>query len=145
VNATPEESSERPAELEKRPAAAWLIAGILGVQASAWTVLGVWVILELVTGSSTFLATAIFEAVLLVMSVGWMVVTILGILGTRSWSRSSLVALEVLHLAAAIAAFQGYLGWMPLGWFILVPAAAAIVLVFTPRMTARFAQHFQGD
>lgn len=145
MNATPEESAEGPAELEKRPAAAWLIAGILGVQASASTGLSVWVILELVTGSSTFLATAILEAVLIVMAVGWMVVTIIGILGTRPWSRSSLVALEVLHLAAAIAAFQGYLGWMPLGWFILVPAAAAFVLVFTPRMTALFARHFQGD
>lgn len=143
MNATPEESAKGPAELEKRPATAWLIAVIVGLQAAAWAALGIWVGFLLIAGASTFLATALFELVLIGAAAVWMVATMFGILSLRPWSRASLIAIEVLQVGAAVAAFQGFLVVTWLGWVILVPAIAAVVLLFLPSMTARFAKAYQ--
>ena len=138
-------SSTEPDRRAGRPVELWVITAILSVQTVAWAGLAAWTVLELVTGASSSVPTALFEVVLVVMAVAWMAATVVGTLGLRPWSRASLVAIEVLHIAAAIAAFQGYLVIIWLGWVLLVPAIVALVLAFTPRMTALFAREFQGD
>ena len=145
VKSASDASPDEPVQSLNRPAEVWVITAVLTIQTLAWAALGAWIILELVTGASSYLATALFEVVLVVLAVAWMAATVVGTLGVRPWSRASLVAIEVLHIAAAIAAFQGYLVVIDLGWLLLVPAILALVLAFTPRMTALYARRFQED
>jgi hypothetical protein len=145
VKPAPPASPDEPDHASSRPFETWVVTVVLSCQTLGWAGLGAWILLELITGESSYLATALFEVVLVVLAVVWMAATVVGTLGGRPWSRASLVAIEVLHVAAAIAAFQGYLVFIWLGWVLLVPAILALILAFTPRMTAIYAREFRGD
>ena len=53
------------------------------------------------------------------------------------WVRGATVVWQVLQIAVAVGAFQGFFARPDIGWLLLVPALAALVLLFTPPVVAR--------
>jgi hypothetical protein len=80
--------------------------------------------------------SAIFLTVLAALATGWLVATAVGALRRRSWVRGAATVWQVLQLGVAIACFQGIFAQPAIGWALLVPAIAVLVLLFTPPVVA---------
>ena len=125
-------SERSPVQLIALTALVFLEAGVLAVAA-------LFLIVELFTADAQDARSAVALAVTTALfAVGVMV---LGFGLQRRWTRirGGVLLWQVLQVACAIGAFQGLLGPAWVGWLLLVPAVAAIWLLFTKPVTAIFA------
>lgn len=100
----------------------------------------VWLLIELLTVRPDSYASAVAILVLVVLATIWVLATALGAFRAQGWSRASAVTVQVLQLAVAVGCFQGLYAEPALGWTLLIPAVAGILLALSPqvvRATAR--------
>lgn len=132
---SPENSAAR-----RRPPLLIVLAVIVALEALLVTGLTVWLLFELLTLTPQSYTTAIAITVLVALAAAWAIVTLVGILRLQSWSRASIVTIQILMIAVAVGSFQGLVARPDVGWVLLVPAVAAGVLALVPsvvRATAR--------
>jgi hypothetical protein len=77
------------------------------------------------------LASALFLTFLCAVATVWIGFTAVHVLRGSPWVRGSTITWQVLQVAVAIGAFQGMFARPDIGWLLLVPAIAAVVLLFT--------------
>lgn len=65
-------------------------------------------------------------------------VAVIGISALRgqAWIRGAAVVWQVLHISVAIGSFQGVFARPDVGWLLLMPAIAVLVLLFTKPVLA---------
>jgi hypothetical protein len=90
-----------------------------------------YLVFELLTVTPDSLASAIALTVVTAIGAVWVTAIALGMLRGRPWSRGAALVWQVLQLAVAVGAFQGTFARSEIGWLLLVPAVAALVLLFT--------------
>ena len=88
-------------------------------------------VFELVTVTPDSLASALALTVLTALAAGWVTAIAVGLLRGRAWSRGAAIVWQVLQIAVAVGAFQGSFARPEVGWLLLLPALAALVLLFS--------------
>jgi len=96
----------------------------------------VFLAIELVVARPDSYPTAIAILVLAVIAAVWLAATARGTLRGRQWTRGATVVWQLLQIAVAVGSFQGLFARADVGWLLLVPAIAALVLLFTPSVIA---------
>ncbi len=88
-------------------------------------------VFELVTATPDSLASALALTVLTALAAVWVTAIAIGVLRGRPWSRGAAIVWQVLQIAVAVGAFQGSFARAEIGWLLLLPALAALVLLFS--------------
>lgn len=141
--------SDGPADVgsavRHRPRMLVVLAALLVLEALLVIGVAVWLLVELLTVTPQSFASAVAIVVLVVLAAIWVVATAIGALRAQNWSRASAVTIQILQIAIAIGSFQGLYARPDLGWALLVPAVAGIVLAVSPSVvkatTRNTAQH----
>lgn len=95
-----------------------------------------WLVFELLTATAASLASAAAILVLVLITALWVSAIARGALRRRSWIRGAAFTWQLVQIAVAIGFFQGLYARADLGWALLVPSLAVIVLLFTPQVIA---------
>jgi hypothetical protein len=109
-----------------------LLAILLFAECALLVAATVYLVVELLIATPTSLASALFLTLLVAVAAVWLAVIAVATLRGRPWVRGAAITWQVLQIAVAIGCFQGLFAQPAIGWALLVPALAALVLVFTP-------------
>jgi hypothetical protein len=113
-----------------------LLALLIFAQCALLVVATAYLVIELVTAVPDSYASAVALAVLTTIGAVWLAVIGVNVLRGSPWIRGATIVVQVLQIAVAIGAFQGSFARPDLGWLLLIPAVAALVLLFTPPVLA---------
>ncbi|WP_413543718.1 hypothetical protein [Citricoccus nitrophenolicus] len=133
----PTAGSSAPRSGIARPPAVMVLSGILILQALG--VLGTAAASVLVIGAGALnVGAQIFLVVLYVLAAVWIGATGVGVWAGRPWTRAAVVVIELFAVILSISFFSA--GNVSTGLVFLLPAAAALLLMFTRRA----AEHLAG-
>lgn len=122
---------------DARPARALVaVAALLAAEALLLWAAAVWLIIELLSATPTSLASAAAILVLVILAAVWVSAVALGALRRRPWIRGAAVTWQLVQVAVAVGCFQGLYARPDVGWALLLPSIAVIVLLFTPQVVA---------
>ena len=116
----------------RRPALLIALAVILGAECALLVAATLWLVFELIVDVPASLASALALTVLTAIAAVWLAILTVNTLRGAPWVRGGIVVWQVLQIAVAIGCFQGLFAQPTIGWALLVPALAVLVLVFTP-------------
>lgn len=135
----PQTQGGRPASL---PAAVIYISTVLVLEAAALLVLAGWFVYNLFTSSPVSMGGAVFTTVLLAAAGAWLL--ILGHFFFRGfrWTRAGALVFQLFAIVIAVPTLQG--GVLVTGLLLLLPPAAALVLLFT-RPVVRHTSRLSGE
>jgi hypothetical protein len=120
---------------DRAPFALLALAGIVALEALAMAAIAVWLIVELLVDTPRSLASAVALIVLAAVAAAFLVAVAISALRRAAWIRGAVVTWQVVQIAVAIGAFQGTLARPDVGWVLLIPSVAAILLTFAPSVT----------
>lgn len=120
----------------RRPPALLALAALLAAEALLVWAAAAWLVFELLTATPTSLAGAVAILVLVVVAALWVSAIAWGALRARSWIRGAALTWQLVQIFVAIGCFQGLYARVDVGWALLLPSLAVIVLLFTPRVLA---------
>ena len=120
----------------RRPPALLALAALLAAEALLVWLAAAWLVFELLTATPTSLAGAVAILVLGVVAALWVSAIAWGALRARSWIRGAALTWQLVQIFVAIGCFQGLYARVDVGWALLLPSIAVIVLLFTPRVLA---------
>ena len=134
---TPGEPSEtsRPG-IPRRPALLVLLAAIVGAEALVMAGVVLWLVLELVTVQPASYVTALAILVLAAIAAVFLGFVAVHLLRAAPWTRSATLTWQLLQVVIALGCFQGLVATPTIGWYLLVPAVLAVVLLFSPSVVA---------
>lgn len=115
----------------RRPAAVTALGVIVSIEALVMVGLVVWLGIEIAVAQPEYLVTAVAILVLAAIAALFLVFVAIGTFRMQVWTRSATLVWQIFQVVAAIAAFQGIIGSASVGWFLLVPAILAVILLFT--------------
>lgn len=117
----------------RRPRAVALIAAITAVEATALLAAAAWYGIELLSGAPvTSLGGAVFTLGLLLAFSAWLYAVSLYLFRGYRWTRAAALVAQILVLTIGFPTMTG--GYIALGLVMVIPAAAAIVLLFDKRV-----------
>ncbi len=120
----------------RRPALLVLLAVIVGAEALVMIGVVVWLVLELLTARPTSYTTALAILVLAAVAALFLSFVAIHTLRARPWTRAATLTWQLLQIVIAIGCFQGLVATPTIGWYLLVPAVLAMLLLFTPPVVA---------
>jgi hypothetical protein len=89
-------------------------------------------LVDLVAAEPASVATALALTVLVLIAVGWMAVTVVGLLRGQAWVRASAIVWQVLQFAIGLGALQGSFAQPAWGWPIVAVSVLTFGLLFVP-------------
>lgn len=113
-----------------------MLAGILFAECVLLVGITVFLIVELLIDTPTSYASALALAVLTAIAAIWVGFIAAHTLRGRPWIRGAAIVWQVLQIAVAVGAFQGIGARVDIGWLLLIPSVAVIVLLFTKPVLA---------
>lgn len=128
--------SEKP----RRPRAVSALAVIVGAEAALMAAATAFLIVELFIARPQSVAAAIALAVFTTIAAIWLMIVTRNVLAGRAWVRGAIVTWQILQIAIAIGAFQGVFARQDIGWLLLAPSSAALILLFVPSVRGFVAQ-----
>lgn len=108
-----------------------LLVILLGLEAAGLIGLAVYLVFAVLTGTPDSYPSAIGIVLLTAIAAAWLVAMTLGAHRGASWIRGGAVTVQVLTIAIAIGSFQGLVARPDIGWLLLTPAVAILILLFT--------------
>ena len=88
-------------------------------------------IFELGSATPQSYPSAIALSVLIAIAAVWVLIIGINALRGKAWIRGAAVVWQVLQISVAIGSFQGVFARPDVGWFLLTPAIAVLILLFT--------------
>jgi hypothetical protein len=119
-----------------RPALLTLLAAIVGAEALMMAGVVVWLLIELLTDRPASYETALAIVVLAAIAAVFLGFAALHTLRAAPWTRAATLTWQLLQIVIAIGCFQGIVASPAVGWWLLVPAVLAVILLFTPPVVA---------
>jgi len=113
-----------------------LLAALLTLEALALVGATVFLIFEVLVAPADSVTSAIALAVLVALGAVFVIVIVIGTLRGNAWTRAATIVVQVLFGAIAIGSFQGIGPRPDIGWIVLVPAVAVLVVMFTKPVLA---------
>jgi hypothetical protein len=123
-------SSERTSPL------VYTLAGILFVECAAVGLATAYLIIELLIARPESYASALALTVLTAIATIWIGLIAVHTLRGSPWIRGGAVVWQILQIAVAVGSFQGAFAEPAIGWLLLIPALAVLVLLFTKPVIA---------
>ena len=117
-----------------------LLAVLLFAECALLVAATVYLVVELLIATPASLASALFLTVLTGIAAAWLGVIAVNTLRASPWIRGAAITWQVLQIAVAIGCFQGFFARPDIGWALLIPAIAALVLLFTRPVLAATAR-----
>lgn len=112
------------------------LVALLAIEALGLAALAVVLLVDLITGGPSSYLAAIALFVLTAAAAAGVGAIAVNALRGSSWIRGAAVTVQVLQLTVAIGSFQGVFARPEVGWLLLVPAVAILVLLFTRSVIA---------
>ncbi len=112
------------------------LVALLAIEALGLAALAVVLLVDLITGEPSSYLAAIALFVLTAAAAAGVGAIAVNALRGSSWIRGAAVTVQVLQLTVAIGSFQGVFARPEVGWLLLVPAVAILVLLFTRSVIA---------
>lgn len=113
-----------------------LLAVLLFVECAGLSAITALLLVELLVETPDSYGSAIGLTVLSAIGAVFLALIAINTLRGRSWVRGAAITVQVLSGAIAIGAFQGLFARPDIGWLLLAPALAILVLLFTPPVLA---------
>ena len=113
-----------------------LLAAIIFVECAALVAAVVFLVVELLIATPDSAVSAIALAVVTALAAVWVGAIGIHTLRGNAWIRGAAITVQVLLIAIAIGSFQGFVLRPDIGWILLLPAIAVIVLLFTKPVIA---------
>ena len=113
-----------------------LLAGVLFLEAAALFVATAYLVVELLIARPDSVASAVALTVCVAIAAVWVTTIAVNTLRGRAWIRGAAIVVQVLIGAVALGSFQGMLPRADIGWLLLIPAIAVMVLLFTKPVLA---------
>ncbi|MFB2584729.1 hypothetical protein [Herbiconiux liukaitaii] len=113
-----------------------VLAVILAAEALALAGVTVWLVLELLTEQPASYETALAILVLSAIAAVFLAVVTVHTLRMQPWTRAASLTWQLLQIVIAVACFQGIVASPEVGWYLLAPAIAAVLLLFSPPVVA---------
>ncbi|MGV8884378.1 MAG: hypothetical protein ACOH1T_02155 [Microbacteriaceae bacterium] len=128
----PSVNSDDMTEPRKGPRSGGVLAfvAILGLETVALVAATIFLIFEILVADPRSLSSAIALTVVVALAAVWVAAITLGAWRGRSWTRGASIVVQILLASMAIGSFQGLLPRPDIGWILLVPALAVMVLLF---------------
>lgn len=117
-----------------------LLAGVLFAESLGIAAITLFLVFETLTEVPDSYAAAIGITVLSAIAAVWVAVIAINTLRGRAWVRGAVITVQALTIAVAIGSFQGLTARADIGWLLLVPAVAALALLFTRPVIAATTQ-----
>lgn len=95
-----------------------------------------YLVIELIVATPDSYASAVALTVLTAIAAVWLAVIGVNVLRGNPWVRGATVVVQILQIAVAVGCFQGAFARPDLGWLLLIPAIAALALLFSPPVLA---------
>lgn len=131
VNDQRNRDGDTDAAVLRRPPSITALGIIVSIEALVMVGLVVWLGIEIAAAQSEYLVTALAILVLAAIAALFLVLVAIGTFRMQMWTRSATLVWQIFQVVAAIAAFQGIIGSAAIGWFLLIPAVLAVILLFT--------------
>jgi hypothetical protein len=113
-----------------------LLAGVLFLEATALAAATVYLVVELMVDRPDSFVSAVALTVCVAIAAVWVGTIAVNTLRGRAWIRGAAIVVQVLIAAVALGSFQGVLPRADIGWLLLIPAIAVMVLLFTKPVLA---------
>jgi hypothetical protein len=113
-----------------------VLAALLFVEAAALAATTVVLIFDLLVATPDSFPSAIALTVCVAIATVWVFVIALNSLRGRAWIRGAAIVVQVLLGALALGSFTGMGARVDVGWLLLAPAIAVLVLLFTKPVLA---------
>jgi hypothetical protein len=128
-----ESGPERPAPAGERPRAVAVISSVVGVEAAALLAAAAWYGFQLVAGAPVLsFWGAVFTLALLLAFASWLSAVAVFLYRGFRWPRAGALVAQLFVLTIGFPTLTG--GYPLAGAAMLIPAAAAIVLLFDKRV-----------
>jgi hypothetical protein len=122
--------SERP-----KRTAIYATAGLTLLEGVALAVIAIYLVIEIITAPSKSVSSAIAQFVLTGIGAVGLGLLARAILQGRPWIRGASICWQVLQVLVAISILQAKAATsVPIAVALIVPAAAIVVLLFTPQV-----------
>lgn len=115
----------------RRPFLLVLLAVVLFAEAALLVAATVLLFYELVVDRAASYASALGILILAALAAVWLVMVAVSTLRARPWIRGAAIVWQVLQIGVGIGSLQGLLAREDIGWFLIIPAVLALVLLFT--------------
>jgi hypothetical protein len=115
-----------------RPPVFWGLAALLMLELAAVAAVAIVLVVDLVAAEPASLATALALTILVLIAVGWMAATVVGLLRGQAWVRASAIVWQVLQFAIGLGALQGSFAQPAWGWPIIAVSVLTFGLLFVP-------------
>jgi hypothetical protein len=119
------------ADRAKRHPLVITLAAVIFLECAAISVAVIFLVVEILIATPDSAVSAAALAVVTALAAVWVGVIGVHTLRGNAWIRGAAVTVQVLFLALAIGSFQGFLPRPDIGWLLLLPAAAVMILLFT--------------
>jgi hypothetical protein len=100
----------------------------------------IYLVIEILTGASGSLPSAIALTVLTAVAATWLGFIALNIRRGRAWVRGATITWQVFQVVIAVGCLQGLFASPTVGWALLAAAFVAAVLLFTRPVVAATAE-----
>ena len=123
-----------------KPPLLFVLVGILFLEAAALAATTLWFLSRLFLDRAQSLGGAVVILIIVAIVTVWVTVTAIYTLRGSPWVRGAIFTWQVLQIAVAAGAFQGFYAQPLAGYALLVPAVFAALLLFSPsvlKATAR--------
>jgi hypothetical protein len=138
VNTTPPDAETREPAGGKptRHPLVILLAAIIFLECAALVGAVVFLVVELLIDTPDSTVSAIALTVVTALAAVWVGAIGVHTLRGNAWIRGAAITVQVLLIAIAIGSFQGFVPRPDIGWILLLPAVAVVVLLFTKPVIA---------
>jgi hypothetical protein len=113
-----------------------LLVVLLFAECALVSAAAIYLVIEILVATPDSYASALALTVLVIIAAVWLAVIAVNVLRGRAWTRGAAIVWQVLQIAVAVGCFQGFFARPDVGWFLLVPAAVVLVLLFVPSVVA---------
>lgn len=121
-------SNENP----RKPPLLFVLVGILFLEAGALAAATLWFLSRVFLEKAESLGGAIVILIIVALVTVWVTVTAIYTLRAHPWVRGAIFTWQVLQIAVAAGAFQGFYAQPFAGFVLLIPAVFAALLLFAP-------------
>jgi len=108
-----------------------VLSGIIFAECAIFAGAAFYFAAQLLTDVPDSYPIAISIIVLLLLGSVWLALIAVGWLRGRRWVRGATFMWQVLQIALAVGCFQGAFARPDIGWLLIVPALAAVAMLFT--------------
>ena len=115
----------------QRPRAVTALMAVICLELAGFAAATAFLVFEVINAPADSVASAIALTICVAIATAWLAFIVRGVANGKAWTRGATIVIQVLLIAVAVGSFQGLVPRPDIGWLLLLPSIAAIVLLLT--------------